>query len=67
MHESTYSVPEVHCSHCDAAIRAAVGRVAGVGSVTVDLERKVVSVVGQDVSDAAVRAAIDDAGFDVVP
>jgi copper chaperone CopZ len=39
--------------------------VAGITSVTVDLERKLVTVAGEGVSDAAVRGAIDDAGYDI--
>ena len=61
----TYSVPGVSCEHCRAAITAAVGKVAGVASVTVDLDAKRVTVVGQQLDDVAVRAAIDDAGYDV--
>ena len=38
--------------------------VAGVESVDVDLERKLVVVRGDDVDDAAVRAAIDEAGYE---
>ena len=60
-----YSVPGVSCEHCRVAITAEVGSVAGVESVEVDLERKVVTVAGADVSDAEVRAAIDEAGYDV--
>ena len=59
----TYSVPGVSCGHCRAAIAEEVSQVAGVESVDVDLEAKVVTVVGGE--DAAVRAAIDEAGYDV--
>jgi copper chaperone len=58
-------VPGVSCEHCRAAIRKEVGAVAGVESVDVDLERKLVTVVGAGVSDTAARAAIDDAGYDI--
>jgi copper chaperone len=61
----TYSVPGVSCEHCRTAIEREVGTVAGVGSVDVDLARKTVTVTGHDVSDGAVRTAIDDAGYDV--
>jgi copper chaperone len=59
-----YDVPGVTCEHCRAAITKEVGVVAGVESVVVDLERKLVTVTGHDVSDTGVRAAIDEAGFD---
>lgn len=63
----TLSVPGVTCEHCRTAIAAEVGRVAGVSSVEVDLERKQVVVGGAAVDEAAVRAAIDDAGYDAAP
>ena len=61
----TYSVPGVTCEHCRTAITKEVGTVAGVESVDVDLERKLVTVGGTAVSDTAVREAIDEAGYDV--
>jgi copper chaperone len=59
-----YSVPGITCEHCRTAIASEVGAVSGVESVDVDLERKLVTIAGSDVSDDAVRAAIDDAGYD---
>ena len=59
------SVPGVTCEHCRTAITKEVGMVAGVESVDVDLEQKVVTVVGHDLSDSETRAAIDEAGYDV--
>jgi copper chaperone len=61
----TLSVPGVTCEHCRTAITKEVGTVAGVESVDVDLEQKVVTVRGRDLDDTAVRAAIDEAGYDV--
>jgi copper chaperone len=60
-----YSVPGVSCEHCRIAITREVAAVAGVESVEVDLTRKRVSVRGHDLDGAAVRAAIDEAGYDV--
>lgn len=62
--ELTYAVAGMSCSHCEAAITSEVSGVAGVESVDVDLERKLVVVRGDDVDDAAVRAAIDEAGYE---
>jgi copper chaperone len=59
------SVPGVTCEHCRTAITKEVGAVAGVESVDVDLEQKVVTVSGLDLDAGAVRAAIDEAGYDV--
>ena len=65
MHTITYEVPGVHCAHCEAAIVREVEAVPGVEAVTVDLERKLVAVTGEDLDDASLRAAIDEAGYDV--
>ena len=61
----TYSVPGVGCGRCRAAIVAEVEKVAGVSSVDVDLDGKRVAVLGSEIDDDAVRAAIDDAGYDI--
>ena len=61
----TYSVPGISCGHCRAAITAEVEKVAGVTGVDVDVDAKRVVVSGADLDDAAVRAAIDEAGYDV--
>ena len=58
-----YSVPEISCDHCKSAIEAEVSGVDGVNNVEVDVAGKSVTVTGGD--DAAIRAAIDEAGYDV--
>jgi copper chaperone len=63
MTQRTYDVPDVSCDHCVSAIEGSVGPLEGVESVTVDLASRTVRVVGGD--DAEIRAAIDDAGYDV--
>ena len=59
----TYSVPGISCDHCKHAIEGEVSGVAGVQSVLVDIPNKTVTVDGGD--DAAVRSAIDEAGYEV--
>ena len=61
----TYSVPGVSCDHCRAAITAEVEVVPGVRHVDVDLASKRVTVTGEPLDDAAIRAAIDEAGYDI--
>ena len=61
----SYSVPDISCGHCRAAITSEVEKLPGVASVHVDLESKRVSVIGEELDDAAVRAAIDEAGYDI--
>jgi copper chaperone len=65
MQTLTYSVPGISCGHCRAAISGEVSRVDGVSAVAVDLDNKVVTVTGAGVDDAAVRDAIDEAGYDI--
>jgi copper chaperone CopZ len=61
----TYPIPGVSCGQCQAAITAEVEKLEGVASVDVDLETKRVSVAGERLDDAAIRAAIDEAGYDL--
>ena len=60
----TYSVPGVSCGHCQTAITAEVTGVHGVDSVDVDLDAKLVRISGENLDDAALIAAIDEAGYD---
>jgi copper chaperone len=62
--DQTYEVPGISCDHCKRAIEGEVAGVAGVETVEVDVDRRTVHVVGH-VDDAAVRAAIDEAGYEV--
>jgi copper chaperone len=67
MHTHIYSVPGVSCEHCVKAITTEVTKLDGVRTVDVDLIAKKVTIVANDgVADSALRAAIDDAGFDIV-
>ena len=65
MGELTYTVPGMSCEHCRAAIAGEVSKVSGVAAVDVDLESKRVVGRGEAVADDAVRAAIDEAGYDI--
>ncbi len=60
----TYTVPAIHCEHCAMSIREEVSEVEGVDAVDVDLESKVVAIRGRDLDDAALRAAIEEAGYE---
>ena len=60
-----YSVPGLSCEHCRAAVSAEVTRVAGVDSVEVNLDAKLVTVRGRGLNGDAVRSAIDEAGYEV--
>lgn len=60
----TYNVPAIHCAHCGAAITEEVSEVAGVESVDVDVETKVVTIHGESLDETALRAAIEEAGYE---
>lgn len=62
----TYSVPDMSCGHCRAAITDEVTAVAGVESVDVDLATKLVRISGQNLDHSALDAAIDAAGYAAV-
>ena len=64
--ELTYRVDGMSCDHCRVAVTGEVSQVAGVRSVDVDLDSKLVRVEGAGVDGAAVVAAIDEAGYDAV-
>jgi copper chaperone CopZ len=60
----TYSVPGISCGHCKAAIEGELDGADGVESVVVDIEAKTVAVTGE-IGEDAVRAAVDEAGYEV--
>ncbi len=64
MSEITYSVPTMSCGHCERAVTQELKEVAGVTDVAVDLQTKLVVVRGDDLDDAALRAAIEEAGYE---
>ena len=64
--ERTYAVKGMTCSHCVRSVEEEVADVAGVEDVTVDLASGRLTVAGTDVADEAVRAAVADAGYEVV-
>lgn len=62
----TYTVPGMSCDHCKHAVSEELAAVAGVESVGVDLETKLVTVTGAPLDDSALRAAIVEAGYEPV-
>jgi copper chaperone len=60
----TYSVPAIHCDHCATSIRDEVSEVEGVEAIEVDLDAKVVTIRGRELSDERLRAAIEEAGYE---
>lgn len=66
MSTATYRVTGMSCQHCVNAITSEVGAVPGVTAVAVDLEAGTVAITGEALDDAAIRAAIDEAGYETV-
>ncbi len=62
---TTYFVPGMHCGHCKSAVTRELEAVAGVESVEVDLDSKRVAITGNGLDDAAMHAAIVEAGYEV--
>ena len=67
MEKKTYSVPGMHCGHCEKAVKSQLEGVSGVQDVDVDLETKLVTISGEALDDATLVAAIDEAGYDAEP
>ncbi|MGI4855444.1 MAG: heavy-metal-associated domain-containing protein [Janthinobacterium lividum] len=61
---SVFKVEGMSCQHCVQAVTQAVQRADPAAKVTIDLPAGIVNVQGTS-SDAAVRVAIDDAGYTV--
>ena len=64
MDTAVYVVPGMSCGHCEAAVVEEISALPGVEGVTVDLETKIVEVRGEALDDAAIRAAIEEAGYE---
>lgn len=63
----TYIVSGMSCGHCEAAVTEELEQVSGVAQVDVDLDTKRVTVTGDALDDRALRAAIDEAGYEAQP
>lgn len=54
------------CGHCVNHVKIALEELSGVNSVSVDLASKTAIVeAGSEVDDADIKAAIEDAGYEV--
>jgi copper chaperone CopZ len=63
MSEQTWTVTGMTCAHCVNAVTEEVSAVPGVTGVQVTLESGTLLVRGEDVDAEAVRAAVDEAGY----
>jgi copper chaperone len=61
-----YTVAGMSCAHCVSSVSEEVTEIAGVTDVDVDLDSGRLSVAGSGFTDDAVRAAVAEAGYEVV-
>ena len=69
MTTTTITVSGMTCGHCEAAVKEELGALAGVSDVAVDLnaggDSPVTITSSAELDDAAIRAAVDEAGYEV--
>lgn len=65
--EKTYTVTGMSCGHCELSVNDEVAELTGVESVRADHTTGTLVVRGDEVDDAAVRAAVSEAGYEVAP
>ena len=64
----TFRVVGMTCDHCRNAVTTEVSAVPGVQAVTVDVEAGTVTVsAGQPVDRSDIAAAVDEAGYTLLP
>lgn len=71
MSTQVFQVNGMTCGHCVAAVTSELSALPGVSEVAVDLHAGEVSTVtvtsASELAEIDVRAAIDEAGYDLVP
>jgi copper chaperone CopZ len=65
--EREMTVVGMTCDHCALSVREEVSEVPGVTAVDVDLASGRLTVAGTGFTDAAVKAAVAEAGYEVAP
>lgn len=67
MATSEYQVTGMTCGHCEMSVREEVGEIAGVGEIQVSAQTGKLVVTSDDaIDDAAVLAAVEEAGYSAV-
>ncbi|RCW44453.1 copper ion binding protein [Halopolyspora algeriensis] len=66
MIETSYTVTGMTCEHCVKSVTEEISEVSGVSDVAVDLSTGAVTVTSAEpVSHADVRAAVEEAGYEL--
>lgn len=67
MTTTTYEIKGMTCAHCVGSVSSELGQLPGVSDVKVDLATGTATVTSEQPLDAqAVRAAVDEAGYELV-
>lgn len=67
MSTTTYQVHGMTCGHCVQSVSKEIGALPGVQKVDVDLAKGAVTVSSErELDRSAVRAAVDEAGYELV-
>jgi copper chaperone len=64
--ERNYIVKGMTCNHCKASVTEEVEQVSGVAGIDVELASGRLTVRGEGFEDAAIVAAVDEAGYEVL-
>ena len=65
---TTFEITGMTCAHCQRAVTEEIAAVVGVESVTVELATGTVTVTASEPVDRAdIAAAVDEAGYALVP
>ena len=65
---TTFQVTGMTCAHCQRAVTDEIGRIPGVSGVLVDLASGNVTVTAAEPVDRTdVAAAVDEAGYTLIP
>jgi copper chaperone len=60
---TTYSISGMTCQHCVTSVREEVSEVAGIDGIDIDLASGRMTITGNGYDDAAIRAAVAEAGY----
>ncbi|MEU8978515.1 heavy-metal-associated domain-containing protein [Streptomyces sp. NPDC058251] len=64
---AVYKVSGMSCGHCEGSVSSEIAEIAGVSSVKAVASTGEVTVVSEaPLDEAALRAAVDEAGFELV-
>lgn len=67
MTASEYQVTGMTCGHCEMSVREEVGEIAGVQDVQVSAQTgKLIVTSESEIDDAAILAAVEEAGYSAV-